>query len=62
MQYYEAQDFTRCAGNPIFTYCNGCKRNVSNSPINPKADHVWWMGPWALEDERCPSFVKIEEQ
>lgn len=57
---YEAQDFARCAGNPCFTYCKDCKRNVINTPVNPKADRQWWMGPWIIEDERCPSFSKLE--
>lgn len=60
MQHYEAQDFPRCAGNPCFSYCKDCKRNVINSPINPKAQGQWWMGPWIIEDEKCPSFKKSE--
>lgn len=58
---FEATDFARCAGNPCFTYCKNCQRNVINSPLHPKADHQWWMGPWVLEDERCPNFKEKKD-
>ena len=57
---FEAQDFARCAGNPCFEYCKACKRNVANSPVNPNSDRQWWMGPWIMEDEKCPSFVEMK--
>ena len=57
---YEAQDFARCAGNPCFEYCKACKRNIVNSPVHPKSDRQWWMGPWIMEDEVCPSFTKMD--
>jgi len=56
---YEAQDFARCAGNPCFAYCKQCKRNVFNSPVDPDAMRQWYMGPWVVEDEKCPSFIAV---
>ena len=56
---FEAQDFARCAGNPCFDYCKACKRNVFNSPVNPDAMRQWYMGPWIIEEERCPSFIAV---
>ena len=55
---YEATDFARCNGNPCFSYCKQCKRNLINSPANPDLYHQWYMGPWIMEDEKCPSFVE----
>lgn len=54
---FKPQDFTRCAGNSAFVYCKACQRNVANSPVNPQADRQWYMGPWVMEDEKCPSFI-----
>ena len=51
--------FTRCNGNPCFEYCKACKRNVVNSPVDPTSDRQWWMGPWIMEDEKCPSFTEM---
>ena len=58
---YEAQDFARCNGNPCFDYCKACKRNVFNSPVHPEAMQVWFVGPWVLEDEKCPSFKEMKD-
>lgn len=57
---YESQDFARCNGNPCFNYCRECKRNLKNSPVNPDAVSQWYMGPWIVEDERCPSYINKE--
>ena len=56
----EDQTFARCAGNPALGYCPLCKRNLKNSPVDPEAMQQWYMGPWIMEDERCPSFVEPE--
>lgn len=29
--------------------------------MNPKSDRQWWMGPWIMEDERCPSFIAVPD-
>ena len=58
---YEAQDFARCAGNPCFDYCKACKRNLKNSPVHPEAMQVWFVGPWVMEDEKCPSFKEMKD-
>ena len=57
---YEPSDFARCNGNPCFEYCKQCRRNLKNSPVHPEATHQWYMGPWVVEDERCPSFVEMK--
>ena len=59
---YEPSDFARCGGNPCFEYCRACKRNEKNSPADPQSNHQWYMGPWIMEDERCPSFVGVKEE
>ena len=58
---YEPQDFTRCNGNPCFEYCEKCKRNLKNSPVHPEAMQVWFVGPWVIEDEKCPSFKEMKD-
>lgn len=58
---YEPSDFARCAGNPCFDYCKACKRNLKNSPVHPEATRQYYMGPWIMEDERCPSFTEMKE-
>ena len=59
---YEPSDFARCGGNPCFEYCRACKRNEKNSPADPQSNSQWYMGPWIMEDERCPSFVGVKEE
>lgn len=58
---FEATDFARCAGNPCFAYCEKCKRWVVNAPVPPESMRSVWIGPWVLEDEKCPSFIAVPD-
>ncbi len=53
---FRPSDFARCSGNPTFSYCTKCMRNINNSPLHPDSTHSVWVGPWVFEDERCPSY------
>ena len=59
---YEPSDFARCGGNPCFEYCRACKRNEKNSPADPQSNSQWYMGPWIMEDEKCPSFTEMKNE
>ena len=57
---YESQDFARCASSHR-EECTTCLRNVRISPVAPDAQRQVWIGPWVIENERCPSRVEVKE-
>jgi hypothetical protein len=54
-----SQDFARCASSHR-EECRTCARNVNINPVPPEVMRHVWIGPWVIEDQRCPSRVAVE--
>lgn len=58
---YLPRNFARCPSNPNRQQCKDCKRNITNSPIDPEMAWQTWIGPWTGHGE-CPDFVGVKDE